>query len=137
MLKKLNTVAFIFAVFVCNSLIQLSTPFVVLWLGDEYVQGKSLVVLLALNIFIAINQDFIYYFRNSYGKYEVDKKYMMMSALVNLTLSIVLGKAVGVSGIILATIVGHLFIWYGRVKFVHLEIFNIKTNKYWSDQIKK
>ena len=137
LLKKLNTVAFIFAAFVCNSLIQLSTPFVILWLGDEYVQGKSLVVLLALNIFIAINQDFIYYFRNSYGRYEVDKKYMMLSSVVNLVLSIVLSKIWGLSGIVLATIVGHLFIWYGRVKFVYLEILKINIKEYWSEQIKK
>lgn len=137
LLTKLNAMAFVFGGFVCASLIQLSTPFVILWLGKEYVQERGLVVLLALNIFIAINQDFIYYFRNSYGKYEIDKKYMMMSSAANLALSIGLSKVWGLSGIVFATIIGHLFIWYGRVKFVYLEIFKISSKEYWCDQIKK
>lgn len=137
LLTKLNKVAFVFATFICNSLIQLSTPFIILWLGDEYIQGESLIVLLSLNVFIAINQDFIYYFRNAYGKYEFDKKYMMMSSVINLALSILLSKIWGLSGIVFATIVGHLFIWYGRVKFVYQEIFKIGIKGYWYSQIKK
>ncbi len=137
LLETLNDGAFIFASFICNSLIQLSTPFIILWLGIEYVQNKELVVLLAINIFIAINQDFIYYFRNSYGKYDFDKKYMVMSSVVNLGLSVILSKIWGLSGIVLATIVGHLFIWYGRAKFVYIEIFKMNVNEYWFSQTKK
>lgn len=137
LLERLNAVAFIFASFICNSLIQLSTPFIIIWLGSEYVQDKKLVVLLAINIFIAINQDFIFYFRNSYGKYEFDKKYMMLSSIVNLGLSVILSKIWGLSGIVLATIVGHLFIWYGRAKFVYIEIFKMNVDEYWFSQIKK
>lgn len=137
LLDKLNTGAFIFASFICNSLIQLSTPFIVFWLGNEYVQEKKLILLLALNIFIAINQDFIYYFRNSFGKYEIDKKYMMMSSIVNLGLSVILSKVWGLPGIVLATIIGHFFIWYGRAKFVYLEILKIDISQYWLSQVKK
>lgn len=134
LLSRLNEMAFIFASFVCNSLIQLSTPFIRIWLGSEYVQEQRLVILLALNIFIAINQDVIFYFRNSFGKYEYDKKYMIMSAFSNLFLSILFGKIWGVSGITMATIIGHLFIWYGRVKFVYSEFLQIGIKKYWIRQ---
>lgn len=137
LLETLNAGAFIFACFICNSLVQLSTPFIIIWLGNKYVQDNKLVVLLAINIFIAINQDFVYYFRNSYGKYEFDKTYMMMSSIVNFGLSVILSKIWGLSGIVLATIAGHLFIWYGRVKFVYIEIFKMNMNKYWKNQVKK
>lgn len=137
LLSRLNNVAYLVASFVCNSLIQLSTPFVIMWIGDKYVQEESLIVLLALNVFVAINQDFIYYFRNSYGEYEFDRKYMIMSAIFNLTLSIFLGKICGLSGVVFATIVGHLFIWYGRVKFVYLKIFKMRMKEYWNNQIIK
>lgn len=136
MLSKLNNMTFAFASFVCNSLIQLSTPFIEVWLGDEYIQKKSLVILLAINYFIAINQDVIYYFRNSYGNYEYDKIYMVLSAVSNLSLSIILSRMWGLNGIVIATIIGHIFIWYGRVKYVYKKIFKAGWIDYWLGQFK-
>lgn len=136
LLSKLNNAAFVVASLVFHSLIQLSTPFIIVWLGMEYVQNQTLVFFLALNIFIAINQDFIYYFRNSYGEYEYDKKYMMASAGVNLIFSIILGKVYGLTGIVIATILGHLFIWFGRVKFVYKKLFGLNIKVYWIKQMK-
>lgn len=135
LLLKLNGYAFLLAAFVCNSLIQLSTPFVRIWLGESYIQEQSIVILLAINYYIAINQDFIYYFRNSFGEYEYDKKYMIMSAMTNLVLSIFLSKFIGLEGIIFATIAGHIFIWYGRVKFVYVHHLKRSMKKYWYSQI--
>lgn len=137
LLSKLNRFAFIFGAFVCNSLIQLSTPFIIIWLGEEYVQKTSILIMMALNIFVAINQDFIYYFRNSYGKYEFDKWYMMMSAMANVSLSVIWGRFFGLTGVAAATIIGHLFIWYGRVKFVYTEVFKIGIKGYWCNQAKE
>lgn len=134
-LSELNTWAYIYASFICNSLVYLSTPFIKIWLGEQYIQTEKLPLLLAVNIFIAINQDFIYYFRNAYGKYEYDKKYMILSAVVNLVVSIVLGTKWGLIGIVLGTIIGHLFIWYGRVKFVFTECFDISQVSYWQRQV--
>lgn len=60
---------------------------------------------------------------------------MMMPAIANVGLSVVWGKAFGLSGVA-ATIVGHLFIWYGRVKFVYVKILKIGMRKYWRNQAK-
>ncbi len=133
-LSKLNIFSFMVASFLCNSLIHMSTPFIIIWLGKDFIQNQLFVFLLAVNAYIAINQDFIYYFRNSFGDYDYDKKYMILSAVTNLSLSIVFGIYVGISGIILATILGHLFIWYGRVKFVYKKYFLRSMKKYWMEQ---
>lgn len=133
---RLNIYAFFLAVFVCNCLIQISTPFVILWLGEEYIQEQSVVVLLALNYFIAINQDFVYFFRNSYGDYGYDKKYMMWSAGINLVMSLFGCVRFGVEGVVIATILGHIAIWYGRVKFVFSHIFHRSSREYWLKQVR-
>ena len=39
------------------------------------------------------------------------------------------------AGIAMATIIGHLFIWYGRVKFVYSGFLNIGIKKYWIKQV--
>lgn len=133
-LRKLNYIAYFIGDFTFLSLIKLESPFVILWLGDRYQLTDELVILLAFNIFIAINQDIIYYFRNSFGSYDIDKKYMMLSAVSNLFISVCLVKKWGLEGVIIGTIIGHLFIWYGRVKFVYKMYFHKKTYKYWITQ---
>ncbi len=132
---KLNQYAFFLGILICSGLIHLSTPFIVIWLGEEYIQAKSVVVLLALNYFIAINQDFVYFFRNSYGDYGYDKKYMMWSAGINIVMSILGCKIWGIKGVVLATIMGHIAIWYGRVKFVFSHVFLRSASSYWLKQI--
>lgn len=135
LLEKLNVVAFFLAVFTCNSLIHLSTPFIEIWLGKQYILEQSLVVALSVNVYIALNQDFVYYFRYSFGRYEIDKYFSMASAVVNIVSSIILGKYLGLSGIVLGTILGHFFIWYGRVKFVYQVYFEVNMRRYWVRQI--
>lgn len=134
LLQKLNIISFVFASFLCTCLINLSTPFINIWLGENYILNQRLVYLLAINMYIAINQDFIFYFRNSFGDYDYDKKYMMLSAIVNLTLSIMLIR-IGLEGIVIATILGHILIWYGRTKFVYKKYFSISMLGYWIEQI--
>lgn len=137
LLERLNCISYIVGIFVCVSLIQMTNPFVRLWLGEACMLNGQFVVLMAINIYIAINQDVIYYFRNSFGKYEYDKKYMIFSAVTNLIMSIGAGKISGVNGVVLGTIVGHLFIWYGRVKFVYRSYFNRHMTSYWLREVAK
>ncbi len=134
LLKRLNRISFYLASFISNSMIQLTTPFIIVWLGKEYVQKERLVLLMAINFFIGINQDFVYYVRNSYGQYHIDQKYMICSAISNLSISILLGKHFGLEGIVVGTIIGHIFIWYGRAKFVFTEVFKNSMKAYWFEQ---
>lgn len=131
LLKKLNIAAYFAAVFVCMSLIQSTNLFIGIWIGESYQLSGNLVVLMSLNIYIAINQDFIYYFRNSFGQYDYDKYYMILSAIANIILSIALGRYWGLEGVAFGTIIGHLFIWYGRVKFIYQNYFHKNLFKYW------
>lgn len=131
LLKKLNIVAYFIAIFMCMSLIQSTNLFIDVWLGESYQLNRNLVVLMSLNIYIAINQDFIYYFRNSFGQYDFDKYYMIFSAVANVILRIILGRYWGLEGVAFGTIIGHLFIWYGRVKFVYQNYFHKNLFRYW------
>lgn len=76
------------------------------------------VIAIAANNYITVRQYAVTAYRNALGHYDVDRDSRIASAVCNILVSIVLGKFIGISGILFATAVGHCFIWYGRVKVV-------------------
>ena len=94
--------------------------------GNGILEGKEYVVTWALGHLVTLADP-----------EEYDKKYMIFSAVTNLIMSIGAGKIGGVNGVVLGTIVGHLFIWYGRVKFVYRSYFNRHMTSYWLREVAK
>jgi O-antigen/teichoic acid export membrane protein len=107
---------FFIALFTSITFFAIFQPFVELWIGKQYLLALSFVFLLALNIYIGAIHEILYYFRSCFGNYESDRIYMILAAVINLSLSITLAPKFGVSGIMIGTDIGLLFIWYGRMK---------------------
>jgi O-antigen/teichoic acid export membrane protein len=103
--------------------IVLFQPGITLLYGKEYLLPFPMVCAVAANNYIAVRQYAITAYRNALGKYNLDRNYRIASAVLNVLLSIALGKIFGVTGIIVSTAIGHLFIWMGRVKVVCAEYF--------------
>jgi O-antigen/teichoic acid export membrane protein len=130
-----DTISFFLASFVSITLFVMFQPFIELWIGKQYLQSLSLAFLIALNIYIGIIHEVVYYFRSAFGKYEKDRIYMILAAVINLGLSIMLAKKYGLSGIMFGTDVGLMFIWYGRIKVVFQNYLHIPYKKYIFKQI--
>lgn len=92
--------------------------FVTYWLGDKYLLSITSVILISLIIYFQIIGETVYYFRTTFGNYGFDKKYMIFAAVLNLLISVLLGKFIGLDGVLIGTLVGLLIIWLGRIKFV-------------------
>lgn len=86
--------------------------------GAQYLLPLPAVIAIAANNYVTVSQYAIVAYRNGIGHYEVDRNSRIISALVNVVGSIVLGMLFGITGILLATVLGHFFIWYGRIKVV-------------------
>ena len=110
--------SFFLASFISITLFIFFQPFMEVWLGKQYLQSLFFVFLLAHNIYIGTIHEILYYFRTAFGVYELDRKYMLYAAIVNLILSIGLTKKMGLSGIMIGSNIGLMFIWYGRLKVV-------------------
>ncbi len=90
------------------------------WLKkSELALPYAFVILLGLNLFIAIQNNPMNYFRNSLGHFETDRNYMIAAAAVNVILSIALGLKLGVVGVMIGTVAGHLLIYMGRTIVVY------------------
>ena len=103
-------------------LFELYQPFIIIWLGKDYLLQDSFVILTAISIYFQIAGEIIYMYRAAYGDYFYDRKYMVFSATANLIIAIALVNYIGILAIPVAATVGMFFIILGRVKFVFWKI---------------
>ena len=129
--KCLDLAGFLMGLVSATGVITVGQQFIVLWLKkDEFLLPYSFLILLAVNIFIAICNNPMNYFRNSFGHFETDRNYMIAAALVNVILSVLLCRPLGLTGIMIGTVAGHLLIFAGRTIVVYKYFINDTPFKY-------
>ena len=92
----------------------LMNDFIVLWLGKEYLFDSLTVFAIAFNFYLTTLVNPIWMFREANGLFEKVKYTMLITATINLILSVVLGKIWGVFGILIATAISKIstYVWY-------------------------
>jgi O-antigen/teichoic acid export membrane protein len=128
--NALELASFILATFISTCFLVLFQPFIRLWIGQEYLLSMMVVILLVLNIYLQCVQEILSYFRNAFGQYDKDRKYMIIAAITNLFLSILFGIRFGLTGILIGTNIGLVIIWFGRIKFIYNMYFKMAYKKY-------
>lgn len=93
-------------------------PFVALFFGNQFLLPDAYVLALAINLFISIQFENACNFRSTHGNFDNDRIYMLLSAIVKLVFSIFCIQQWGIVGLMIGTIVGLMFIVYGRIQFV-------------------
>lgn len=96
--------------------------------GEKYLLNPIISFILALNIYITCKSFCYCSFQTCIGKYDQLRIYTFLGALCNVLLSIVLGKLFGIAGILIATIVGNIFIQLGRER-ITTEYFKFENKK--------
>ncbi|MCR4990301.1 MAG: hypothetical protein K6A38_05485 [Lachnospiraceae bacterium] len=128
----LDMIGFFFGLVCANGLICIGQPVILLWLKkDSLLLPFSFLVALGINVFIALCNNPMNYFRNSLGHFETDRNYMIAAAVVNIVFSIALLIPFGITGVIIATILGHLLIYAGRCKVVFKYLIERAPGRYW------
>lgn len=120
--EMLDLISFLLASFISISYMVLFQPVIKIWLGERYLLSSMFVLFFSINQYIGYNHVFLTLFRNSVGKYEADKPYILAGGVLNIVCSIFLSKYIGIAGIIAGTAIGHMSFWAGRVKVVFGEI---------------
>lgn len=113
MFEKINFANFIITNFVCVSLYQLFTPFMELWLGNmgkEYILDESIVLLLVLVFYLDLSTKIYNVFRETKGLFKKGQYIQLISGILNIVISIILSKYLGLAGIFLGTVISKFFI---------------------------
>lgn len=108
---EIDFINFILMAIVTVCLNQLLNPFIHLWLRDSrYLLSWEVIALICANNYIISSLDTIYLFRNAFGLFKYGKYNFFFCGILNLILSILLGKSYGIIGILGATFISYFII---------------------------
>lgn len=112
-----NTVVPVF-IFMINEFIEL-------WIGSTFTLSYYSVILFSLILIHKLNMYLIFVIRDGRGLYKESKKYTLVTAILNLILSLILVNILSINGLLLATVTTNFFIMdFGNYKLVYNQIFN-------------
>lgn len=99
------------------ALLLLLNPFIEIWVGKEYLLDSFTVFAIVLHFFVNGMQTTGYIYRTTSGLFVKGKNAPIIAAILNIILSIVLGKYIGIAGIILATSISRMLttVWLDPV----------------------
>lgn len=135
MFYTLDILGYLMASFCAFSFCLLCEPFICVIWGDNLLLGKGCLFAEAILIYLSVVSSPWSMFRNSYGNYKIDRNLVLMSAIVNVAMSLILVKYFGIIGILIGTAFGDLFQIAGYLKVVFLMQQDIQKKKFVLKQI--
>ena len=103
--KSINFLNFWMYSFASIALINLINPFIIIWVGNEYVFSYDVVFLIVLNFYIQGLRASVLTFRNALGLFWYDRYKPIFESIINLVASVYLATQYGVSGVLLGTVI--------------------------------
>ncbi|MCI8417923.1 MAG: hypothetical protein HFI33_10610 [Lachnospiraceae bacterium] len=100
------------------ALYELLNPFIQVWKGQEYLFNREIVLLLSIDFFIRTSRIINGSFINAAGLFVKDRGRPLIEAGINLILSIVLVKKIGIAGVFIGTIVSVLLTAWWREPYL-------------------
>lgn len=114
----------------CVMLMALINDFIYIWIGEEYLFSNFIVFTIILSIYINGVHFPCYSFRTTSGLFEKTRLVPLVEVILNIIISIILAKYIGVAGVFLGTSLSKLltFFWTDP-KLLYENIFERKNIK--------
>lgn len=114
LLNNVTFVSFIFYGFSFVCLATLMTPFVELVFGAKYALNNGEVFVIALNFYIIGMMNSVWMFRTTMGLFVHGKYRPLISAGINIVVSVILAKYLGLLGVLLGTTISRVVtnVWF-------------------------
>lgn len=124
------------ACFCSISFFIISKPFVTVWLGKNYILNNITVFFLMIQLFLDIFGYTIGSFKTGAGIFHEDRWIPLLQSIINIVVSVILVKSMGLTGVIIGTIVSQLLLYtYSYPKYVYEPIFKRNKLKYYKEMI--
>lgn len=134
--KVMQMVSFSIGGIVIGCLYYLMQDFIVLWIGKSCLLDQFAFLAILINFYLALILPPIWVYREATGLYQKTKYIMLITAGINIVLSIALGMKFGIAGIILATFISKIstYFWF-EPKILFHDFFCKKVHSYYLDNI--
>lgn len=112
--QTMQSVCLMLTSFFVTCILLLQEDFIRVWLGEQFVLGGVALIAIVFKFYFDISIMPVTSFREAAGLFRKTKFIMLWTALFNIILSIMLGKQIGLAGIIFATSLSKLLtsFWY-------------------------
>ena len=122
--------AFIFG-FCTLEIFFLINPFIKIWIGENYLLSQASVMVILLNLYLTNMSHATYSFRYTSGLFRDYQYTPFVASIINIILSILLGKKLGIFGVIIATSISRLltYFWVDPL-VVYKKVFNKNVREY-------
>ena len=112
-------------------LYNLLEPFIVWWIGDDYIIGKVTFIVILFNFYTLGVSDAINIFKKKAGLFAEDKYVVIVEGFFNLILSVLLVNKLGLVGVFLGTSLSMIFTqFWNRPRITYKYVFNEKVSSY-------
>mgnify|MGYP004573360587 FL=1 len=131
----INSILFTFAT---TEIICLIEPFIKVWIGEQYILSKVVLIILMVNFYIQGMRKTCLVFKMAAGIFHEDRYFPIIESIINIIVSVILVKIIGLPGVFLGTIVSTLpVILISYPKYVYIPLFHksfwnyVKENAYY------
>lgn len=129
--RKIDFLNFWF--FGCASVVLFSVmqPFIMMWIGKEYLFSKSTLFFLVINFYQEGMRASILTFKDAAGIYHEDRFIPIIESTLNVIISVVLAFKIGITGVFVGTIISSSIVYfYSYPKYVCKPLFNMRWSAY-------
>lgn len=133
--RVINFSAFWIYGFCSSCFFVLLDDFILLWLGKEFCLGLPILIAIILNFYIPGMLKSTFLYRDTTGLFKQTKYVSLITAAINLILSILLGLQFGLAGILYATALSRLLtnVWFEPM-MLYKTYFQQSSQKYFYKQ---
>lgn len=131
---NLQYVAFFIGSFCAICLFYLTEPFIILWIGKEYLLNTNILIVLIINLYLMIQRQPINYYMNTGGYFKQLIFPLSLETVINIVVSIVLALKFGLIGVFLGTLISSIISYSICAKRI-CKIFEINFKKYIINQL--
>ena len=132
--KKMRFLNFWISCFTATCILVIVQPFVKVWIGGEGLLPFVVVAFIVFNYFQKLQRNTYFAFKDSAGIWVEDKYVPLVESIINITVSIIGVKLIGLAGVFIGTIVSGLSYWcYSYPKYVYKKLFDRSYSNYYKE----
>lgn len=129
--KKVFFMNFWLTSFIVISLFNTLDQFIVLWVGKKFLIDKFSFSIVLMNVFLLAMRGSVEQFKMASGKYYQDRYAAIIEALINLIVSLILVRKIGLAGVFIGTLVSNLtVVFWVKPYVVYRDVFNKSIIEY-------
>ena len=112
--RAVQSVSLIFCGIITTGYALLSSDFIKVCFGQEYTLPRLVVMAVTVNAYFSCALQPLWLYRDATGLYRKTKYVMLIATIENVVLSIIMGRILGIAGVIFASAISRLttYFWY-------------------------